>query len=64
MLNLVSVVITVGCCLIGLSAGIYALAKVRSVGRDGVLTPGLIGVLLNGAFLGIIVLAFLGGLRR
>jgi ABC-type maltose transport system permease subunit len=64
MLNLVSVAVTVGCCVIGLAAGTYALSKVRSVGREGVLTPALIGTVLNALFLGMMVVAFLGGMRR
>ena len=63
MLNLVSVAITVGCCIIGLAAGIYALARVRSVGREGVLAPALVGTVLNALLLCIMVIAFLGGLR-
>ena len=63
MLNLVSVAITVGCCIIGLAAGLYALTKVRAVGREGVLVPALVGVVLNALLLCIMVLAFLGKFR-
>ena len=62
MLNMVSVAVTVGCCVIGLAAGLYALSRVGSVGREGVLTPAVIGTVLNALFLCIMVLAFLGRL--
>jgi hypothetical protein len=63
MLNLVSVAITVGCCVIGLAAGFYALTKVRAVGREGVLMPALVGVVFNALLLCIMVLAFMGRFR-
>jgi ABC-type glycerol-3-phosphate transport system permease component len=63
MLNLVSVVVTVGCCIIGLVAGIYALSKVPSVGREGVFMPALIGTILNALLLCVMALAFLGAFR-
>lgn len=64
MLDLVSLAITVGCYVIGLVAGMLALSRVRSVGREGVLTPALIGTLLNGALLAVMVFAFFRGVRR
>ena len=64
LLGLVSVGITIACCIIGISAGAYALAKVRSVGRDGVLTSALIGTLVNAAFLVLMIVAFAVGVGR
>ena len=64
MVATLSVVLTVVCCLIGIGAGAYALAKVRSVGREGVLTPALIGTVLNGLILAIMVFAFVAAVGR
>jgi ABC-type glycerol-3-phosphate transport system permease component len=63
-LNFVSAAVTIGCVVIGLAAGIYALTRVRRVGADGVLTPALIGTVLNALFVAIMVYAFVGGFQN
>jgi hypothetical protein len=64
MLDVVSAGVSVVCVLIGLGAGAYALARVRAVGRDGVLIPALVGLTLNLLFLLLMVVAFVVGVRR
>jgi hypothetical protein len=64
MLGLVSAAVTIGCVLVGLAAGVYALTQVRRVGSKGVLTPALIGTVVNAALFAIMVYAFQVGMRN
>jgi ABC-type glycerol-3-phosphate transport system permease component len=52
----------------GLSFAVYALSQVRTAGRQGVLVPAIVGLLLNGLFLlivgGVAVTSFLGARDR
>jgi hypothetical protein len=50
--------------LAGLSLAIYALSRVRAVGRKGVLAPALVGLVLNGLFLLLVGLVVVPNLRR
>lgn len=59
MVRWVSVAVTVACLLIGLGAGLYALARVRAVGREGVLVPALVGTTVNAALLVVLIVAAL-----
>ena len=50
--------------LAGLGFAIYALSRVRAVGRKGVLAPALAGLVLNGLFLLLVGLVVVPNLRR
>lgn len=45
--------------LFGLAAGIFALVSIYSYGWRGILIPAILGLLINGAFLALLVFAVL-----
>ena len=49
--SLVIVVVSLVIYIAGLLLAIYALSQVKTAGRKGVLTPAIVGLLLNGLFL-------------
>jgi len=53
--SIIIVVISISLYIIGLSAGLYALANIKKVGKKGVLIPAMIGVVLNAAILSMFV---------
>jgi len=50
--------------LAGLGLAVYALSRVRAVGRKGVLAPALVGLVLNGLFLLLVGLVVVPNLKR
>jgi hypothetical protein len=62
-LAIVTLVLCAVCYTVGLGAGVYALAHVRSVGKERVLIPALIGVVLSAFFL-VMWVIFVTGVFR